>query len=139
MSTSYRTVSLRRWHDGTLVLLGDAAHALSPQLGQGANLALMDAAALADVASLDDFEAARRPQARFYGFGARALNVVFQNDHDALAWPRDHLMAPASRLPWVRRRALEVLAGVANGPSRRSVREVTTFSLSSTSPAAAGA
>ena len=86
----------------------------------------MDAAALADAASLDDFEAARRPQARFYGFGARALNVVFQNDHDTFAWPRDHLMAPASLLPWVRRR-------------RRSVREVTTFSPSSTSPAEAGA
>jgi hypothetical protein len=25
-------------------------------------------------------------------------------------------MAPVSRLPWVRRRALEVLAGVASGP-----------------------
>ena len=48
LPASYRQVSLPRWHDGTLVLLGDAAHALSPQLGQGANLALMDAAALAD-------------------------------------------------------------------------------------------
>ena len=117
LPASYRTVSLRHWHDGTLVLLGDAAHALSPQLGQGANLALMDAAALADAASLDAFEAARRPQARFYGFGARALNAVFQNDHDAFAWPRDHLMATGVA-PAVgsRRRALEVLAGVANGP-----------------------
>ena len=40
----------------------------------------MDAAALADAPSLDAFEAARRAQARFYGFGARALNLVFQND-----------------------------------------------------------
>jgi 2-polyprenyl-6-methoxyphenol hydroxylase-like FAD-dependent oxidoreductase len=116
LPASYRQVWLPRWHDGTLVLLGDAAHALSPQLGQGANLALMDAAALADAGSLDAYEAARRSQARFYGFGARALNVVFQNDLDALAWPRDHLMHPVSRLPWVRGRALKVLAGVASGP-----------------------
>jgi 2-polyprenyl-6-methoxyphenol hydroxylase-like FAD-dependent oxidoreductase len=115
LPASYRQVSLAHWHDGTLVLLGDAAHALSPQLGQGANLALMDAAALADAASLDEFEAARRPQARFYGFSARALNAVFQSDIDAFAWPRDHLMRPVSRLPWVRGRALDVLSGRATG------------------------
>ena len=88
----------------------------SPQLGQGANLALMDAAALVDAPSLDEYEAARRKQARFYAFGARALNAVFQNDFDAMAWPRDRLMPLAARVPWARKRMLATLSGRAVGP-----------------------
>lgn len=41
--------SLRRLHRGRVVLLGDAAHAMEPNLGQGAGLALEDAVVLAHV------------------------------------------------------------------------------------------
>jgi 2-polyprenyl-6-methoxyphenol hydroxylase-like FAD-dependent oxidoreductase len=62
---------LPRWSDGRVVLIGDAAHATTPGVGQGAAQALEDAVALArelahgsDLrAALARYEAARRPRA----------------------------------------------------------------------------
>jgi 2-polyprenyl-6-methoxyphenol hydroxylase-like FAD-dependent oxidoreductase len=39
-------ITLRRWHEGPVVVIGDAAHALNPQLGLGATMALLDAECL---------------------------------------------------------------------------------------------
>jgi salicylate hydroxylase len=44
---------LRRWSSGRIVLLGDAAHAMLPHQGQGANQAIEDAYTLAQVLSAD--------------------------------------------------------------------------------------
>lgn len=41
-------IELDRWHSGRVVLIGDAAHASSPFMGQGGSLAMEDALVLAD-------------------------------------------------------------------------------------------
>lgn len=61
---------LARWTKGRVSLMGDAAHAMTPNLGQGANQAIEDAFALARCWSADNvpgslqrYEAERRPRA----------------------------------------------------------------------------
>ena len=66
---NFTTVRCARWHDGNVVLLGDAAHTAHFSIGSGTKLAMEDALALAaclheqsDVASaLTAYEAERRP------------------------------------------------------------------------------
>jgi len=74
----------------------------------------MDAAALADASSLDAFVLALEAR-HVLRLRRPALNTVFQNDRDFMAWPRDSPDASVSRLPWVRGRALDVLSGRASG------------------------
>ena len=48
LCTDIEELHQERWIDGRVVLLGDAAHALTPNMGQGAGMAMEDAAVLAD-------------------------------------------------------------------------------------------
>jgi 2-polyprenyl-6-methoxyphenol hydroxylase-like FAD-dependent oxidoreductase len=63
-------VSLPRWSRGLTLLIGDAAHATSPNMAEGAAMAVEDALVLADclaaagtiASALAAFEARRRPR-----------------------------------------------------------------------------
>src|ERR1700730_7525806 len=63
-------VSLVKWHNGRVVLIGDAAHASSPMMGQGGCMAMEDACVLAEslrnnttvAAALEAYVARRRPR-----------------------------------------------------------------------------
>ncbi len=91
LTARYGDVRMRRWHGDGVVVLGDAAHAMSPQLGQGVNLALADASCLADCVAryplaeaLAKYQRRRWLALRYYALATRWLTPWFQSDHEWL-------------------------------------------------------
>jgi 2-polyprenyl-6-methoxyphenol hydroxylase-like FAD-dependent oxidoreductase len=74
-----------RWSEGRVVLLGDAAHPMTPNLGQGACQAIEDAVVLAQcldplepARGLSAYERRRRPRADAVVKAARRLGAIAQ-------------------------------------------------------------
>lgn len=109
-----------------LIHIGDAWHSTSPQLGQGANMALLDAWALAQglrdcgtlADALDRAIALRRRHVRLYQAMSRWLTPVYQSDGRLVPLLRDRLIGPVSRLKPVMRLQAAMVSGLVGGPLR---------------------
>ena len=119
----YHDVTMSRWNTHNVVYLGDAAHAMSPQLGQGCNLALFDAWTLAECLAdgvhlcdaLSAYSAARADHLRFYQYATRWLTPLFQSDLAALGLLRDVVMSTMTRVPFANRMMTASMAGTMTG------------------------
>ncbi|MGB7262682.1 MAG: NAD(P)/FAD-dependent oxidoreductase [Albidovulum sp.] len=105
VTARYTHGTLARPYGQAIAYIGDAAHRASPQLGQGANMALLDAAALAAALRSDAenplaaYAAMRRWHVRVYQGMSWAFTPQYQSDSQILPWLRDRVMTPISRTP----------------------------------------
>lgn len=124
----YADVRMQQWHDGRVIAIGDCAHAMSPQLGQGANMALVDAAALSAAVSAQStaldcdwsavfaaYASSRRDHLRYYRQASRLLTPLFQSHSRSLAWLRDGVLLLARHNPFGRAHAVSTLVGGRSG------------------------
>ncbi|MEV6284108.1 FAD-dependent monooxygenase [Kribbella sp. NPDC051770] len=90
---------------GNVVLLGDAAHAMTPNLGRGACTAIEDAAALPKhLKNLKAYDAERRPAATKLVRVSRTIGRVGQLDSGLLCGIRDGAITLGGKLAGVRAR-----------------------------------
>jgi salicylate hydroxylase len=103
----YEHFTARTPYSERLVHIGDAARATSPQLGQGANMALLDALALTRALEasptlaegLRTYARMRYWHTRLFQWASATFTPFYQSDSRLLPLVRDWLAAPLSQLP----------------------------------------
>lgn len=119
----YREIALHRFYSGRIAFIGDACHSISPRLGQGANLALVDALALSRLlttsASIDEalrqYDVDRKNHIRFYHRASRWMNFLFQSESMAASVVRDLSFRVMCRIPYTHRQMLMTMSGLKTG------------------------
>ena len=116
----------RRFHAPRLALLGDAAHVIHPVAGQGLNLGLAGAAALAEAITgalrlgldpgapdvLRAYERARRFDTLAMAAATDGLNRLFSNDALPVRLARDLGLGLVDRMPGLKRFFVSEAAGL---------------------------
>jgi 2-octaprenyl-6-methoxyphenol hydroxylase len=126
----------RRFTGPRIALLGDAAHVIHPIAGQGLNLGLHGAAALAEAvtdavrlgldpgvgAALESYEHARRFDVTAMGATTDILNRLFSNDWLPLRLVRDLGLGLVDRMPALKRFFIREAAGLKEQDGPRLLR-----------------
>ncbi|MDB4439769.1 FAD-dependent monooxygenase [Planctomicrobium sp.] len=120
---SYRSVKMKRVTQGRVAFIGDAAHATSPHLGQGLNLALEDALCLSQqIAKTEDyrvalknFESKRSPTTSYYSTLTATLTPFFQTPNRILQLGRDASLPIMPHLPYIGKQMVLTMAGLKTG------------------------
>jgi len=131
--TNHEQMTMARYSHGQLykpyadglVFIGDSAHRASPQLGQGANMALLDAYALARSLNqnslnqaLKKYACARRNHVMIYQALSWTFTPMYQSKSKILPIIRDRLLGPMSTMPPVSNLLTSLVKGTMINPTR---------------------
>jgi 2-polyprenyl-6-methoxyphenol hydroxylase-like FAD-dependent oxidoreductase len=127
---SYHHHTLSIPYGNRIVFVGDSAHATSPQLGQGANMALLDIHALAFAlkeyaelpVALGAYARSRRFHVKLYQAMSRVFTPFYQSDSELLPLARDHLVAGISRIGPVQKILARIVSGKLGLPAKLTIR-----------------
>ena len=116
-SYDHHTLSLP--YGDRLVFIGDSAHSTSPQLGQGANTALLDVMALTQALQAHQdlphafaaYAKTRRFHVKLYQALSQIFTPFYQSDSVVLPLARDYLVATLSRLPPAQKLLAAIVCG----------------------------
>ncbi|KAL9648524.1 hypothetical protein ABK040_012638 [Willaertia magna] len=126
-------MSQNNWTTNHIVYIGDYSHGTSPQLGQGAGLALMDAFILYQCLLnnynncnnnnkneiikkvLFEYKEKRKDHINGYRFASRILTPFFQSNLNMVSYFRDLTFPLLCKLPLTHWFMLRTLTGVQNG------------------------
>lgn len=122
----YTHHTLKQPHAPGIVFIGDAAHATSPQLGQGANMAFLDALALSEAMSCANehedyallYAKSRQLHVRLFQAASYLLTPFYQSDSRLLPALRDSLFEPVSKLPLSDKIVTALGSGLISNPVR---------------------
>ena len=128
LSAHYRDVVMSKFGEGRIGVIGDAAHAMSPQLGQGANMALLDAWALGQAVEASrnnqsiehaklwqTYHQHRQSSTAFYQFLSRLLTPLYQSDLWWAGGLRDLSSSWMYRIPYLRNEMALTVSGLKSG------------------------
>lgn len=119
----YGNVVMSKWHHDAVLCIGDAAHGMSPQLGLGANMALVDALVLNECLgqarnlneAFSSYSHNRRKHLRYYQMASRLLTPMFQSNSRSAALVRDLTFPLMHKIPFAYKEALRTVSGIKTG------------------------